>query len=141
MPPGEDLPGGVGILTAQSQCPLMAFLDYRLGARYGLETVEEGVPRHHLGTLVHEVLEQFWRQHQTQQGLLNLSQDQLRDDVAERVRQGLADLGDHYPASLLTLEQQRLTELILRWLALEAQRSPFEVVAFEQAYPVTLAQM
>ncbi|WP_019896084.1 PD-(D/E)XK nuclease family protein [Hydrogenovibrio halophilus] len=138
---GEELPGGVGILTAQSQCPLMAFMDFRLGARYGLEEVEDGVPRHHLGTLVHWVLEHFWRAQRTQAQLLALSDSERETRVADLVQEGLAELADRYPATLLKLEQRRLTRLVLDWLALEAARSPFEVVAFEQAYPIELAGM
>jgi probable DNA repair protein len=138
---GEELPGGVGILTAQSKCPLMAFMDFRLGARNGLEEVEEGVPRHHLGTLVHWVLEHFWRAQRTQTQLLALSDAERETLVADLVQQGLAELAERYPVTLLKLEQHRLTRLVLDWLALEAKRSPFEVVAFEKAYPIELAGM
>lgn len=139
VPEGQKVPGGSAILNAQNQCPLMAFFDYRLGAKYQLESVEDGLKSNHLGTLVHQVLEDFWRETKTQAALLRLSDEQVKFQVEILLDHYLAEVAQHFNHHYLSSEKQRITGLLCDWLALEAKRPPFEVLAFEQSVELNLA--
>lgn len=138
VPLGTRVPGGSGILTAQNKCPLMAFMDYRLGARQQLEEVEEGMRSNHLGTLVHAVLEAFWRQVRTQHNLLDMDEKAVSDLVLQLLEDAMAPLSHQFDAHYLSLEQHRIHQLILEWLVLERNRPNFKVVAFEETHTPTI---
>lgn len=136
---GSKAPGGTGILQAQSQCPLMAFMDYRLGGKYGLQTVEEGLQNTNQGTLVHAVLEHFWQETKTQNAMLLLSDAELAERLQNHIIQSFAQLQGTIENAYLELEQARILELCLQWLELEKTRPSFEVVATEEKHQITLA--
>lgn len=139
VPEGQKVPGGSAILTAQQKCPLMAFFDYRLGAKYQLETVEQGMQSNHLGTLVHQVLEWFWQEVKNQSTLVKLSDEQLRQKLDDLLQQAMQSMDQHFNEHYLSLEKKRIGHLLFEWLQLEKQRPPFEVVAFEQGVELDLA--
>ncbi|WP_127470349.1 PD-(D/E)XK nuclease family protein [Thiomicrorhabdus aquaedulcis] len=139
MPEHSQAPGGTSILAAQSQCPLMAFIDYRLGARYGLQTVTDGLQNTHQGTLIHWVLERFWQVTRTQSALLALSQTALEARLNELITQAFSELHGQLTAAYLHIEQARIGELCLAWLNLEKTRPSFEVVALETQQLIHLA--
>jgi len=132
-------PGGTGILQAQSQCPLMAFIDYRLGARNGLQAVEDGLQMTNQGTLIHEVLEHFWIETKTQTNLLTLSDDEIKKRLNSHIQTSFEALKNGFDEHYLELEQARIFELLFKWVELEKQRPSFAVVATEQAKTITLA--
>ncbi|NCN44815.1 MAG: hypothetical protein GW843_07245 [Thiomicrospira sp.] len=138
LPLNSIVPGGTGVLLAQSKCPLMAFVDYRLGARRQLETVEEGMQSNHLGTLVHEVLEHFWREVKTQNRLLMLDSETLECQLSQLLETAMLPLQNHYDGHYLSLEKQRILKLINQWLELERLRPSFAVVATEAEHQLTL---
>jgi probable DNA repair protein len=139
MTQGQRAPGGSGFLQAQSQCPLMAFMDYRLGAKYGLQSVEEGLQSTNQGTLVHAILEGFWQETQTQVAMLALEPHELDARLKQHIEQSFAQLSTSLEPAYLQLEQQRLFELCHEWLTLEKMRPAFSVVATEQCHEIELA--
>ncbi|MDX1351847.1 MAG: PD-(D/E)XK nuclease family protein [Thiomicrorhabdus sp.] len=136
---GEIAPGGTGILQAQSQCPLMAYVDYRLGAKYGLQQVEDSLQNTNQGTLIHQVLEHFWLETKTQVAMLRLSQEALVARVKTHIEQAFESLQDSMAKGILEVEQARVLELCLQWLEVEAQRNSFAVVETEQEHLIQLA--
>ena len=139
VPEGSKAPGGTGILQAQSQCPLMAFMDYRLGGKYGLQAVEEGLQNTNQGTLVHAVLEHFWQETKTQNAMLLLTDAELAERLQHHITVSFEELQGTIENAYLELEQARILELCLQWLELEKNRSSFEVVATEEWHQITLA--
>ncbi len=139
MAEGSKAPGGTGFLQAQSQCPLMAFMDYRLGAKYGLQTVEDGLQNNNQGILVHAILEHFWQETQTQVALLALSEEALQARLQVHIEHAFATLASHLDSAYLTLEKARLAELCLGWLQLEKTRPSFKVVQTEQRHEIILS--
>lgn len=139
VPLGSKVPGGSGVLAAQNRCPLMAFVDYRLGARYALEDVEDGLQSNHQGTLVHAVLESFWREIQTQTALLQLTEEALSHKVAALLSDEMQPLQTQFDLHYLALEQKRIQRLILNWLSLEKKRPLFKVALFEQDYVLEIS--
>lgn len=133
--PGEKVPGGTGLLKAQAICPAWAFYQYRLGAR-SLRPAVEGLDAMERGTLVHGALEHFWRGVADRAALLALDAEALAAAVAAAVTAALADFEDsshrELPPRFRQLEAQRLERLLRTWLAVEARRQDFAVLACEQ---------
>lgn len=138
LPLNTRVPGGTGILNAQNNCPLMAFIDYRLGARYQLEPVEEGLQANHLGTLVHHVLEVFWQETVTQSQLLALDENTLVIKLSDLLEMAMMPMQSQYDAHYLALEKQRILQLILDWLVLEKARPPFKVIQTEAEHQLAI---
>jgi len=135
LAPGETIRGGAGLLRAQAICPAWAFYRYRLGAK-ALETPAEGLDARARGTLVHAVLEHFWRGRGSAE-LRAMSAVEREATVVLAVEQALGEfdaaLEEALAPRLRALERERLLRLVLQWLALEARRSAaFRVVAAEQ---------
>jgi len=139
IPAGSHAPGGSGILQAQSKCQLMAFLDFRLGARNGLQDVEEGLQSTNQGTLVHEILEYFWQETRSQSNLLMLSDEQVADRLQTQIENRFDALKNAFDGAYLKLEQARIMELLLQWLEVEKQRPPFAVAETERETFIELA--
>ncbi|BBP46574.1 ATP-dependent helicase [Thiosulfatimonas sediminis] len=139
VPEGDNAPGGSGILQAQSQCPLMAFLDYRLGAKYGLQQVEETLQSTNQGSMLHRVLQLVWEELKTQTALLALNDDALNELLDGHLQSVFSEARNTLSESLLRLEQNRIKQLCWDWLKLEKERASFINVATEQEVYITLA--
>ena len=128
----ETARGGTSILKNQAACPFRAFAVNRLGAE-GLEAPADGITPLLHGSLVHQVLEGFWRETRRHDELLSLDEDRLRERVAKHVETVLDERRDmkHRPA-FRAVEAGRLQRLALDCLALEKERAPFEATGFEQ---------
>jgi len=144
------VPGGAGVLTAQSQCPFKAFAVARLAAQRW-EPAQAGLTPSQRGKLLHEVLHAVWagppRGIRTLAELLSLTDRQTW--VASHVRRvfetrvfetgARPSLLDRMPVRYLELEQQRLTGLVIAWLDYESARIPFEVLETEAERTISLA--
>jgi len=127
--------GGTGILTDQALCPFRAFAHHRLHARQ-LDAPDLGLDNLARGSLVHGILERFWRQIGTHAALLALEaprQAELLTVAAEEAiqqyeRRNRCDL----PQRLRALEHRRLTTIAGGWLELERSRASFRVAEIEQ---------
>jgi probable DNA repair protein len=129
--------GGTGIFKDQAACPFRANALHRLQAR-ALELPRHGLQAMDRGIILHNVLEDFWRQVQEQTALLAMDSKTLRQCVSDHVSARLQEYQRRKPDALgqrfLAMEQQRLTELVLVWLALESARPPFRVLSPEQEH-------
>jgi len=133
------LPGGAGLLTAQSQCPFKAFATARLGAS-AWDPAETGLTAADRGQLLHQVLRSVWagppggiRSLDDLHGVADLPtfvaahvRDVMAAKVPSRVREQM-------PARYLELEAIRLTRLVTEWLEYEQTRVAFEVADTEAA--------
>lgn len=134
--PGEHVSGGTGLLKAQAICPAWAFYQYRLNAR-ALKTPVEGLDAMDRGTLVHGVLELFWKGRDSQY-LKNLNTQALQVVLEKAVEAVLAKFNaEHdfaFSEAFIQLEKERLVKLVTFWLMeVELQRpQDFEVLACEQ---------
>lgn len=140
----DQLRGGSAILTNQALCPFSAFAIHRLGAK-PLERPQTGLSAADRGNLLHAALEQIWQQLQSQQRLLTIDPEDLQQLLNEAIKQAIAPFQKRTPVWMAerfwTLEQQRLTVLIERWLALERERPEFRVIAIEKALNTELLGM
>ena len=132
----DDVPvsGGTSIFKDQAACPFRAFARHRLGAE-SLEEPVSGLDAAERGSLVHKVLEAFWKQTNDLQTLNQLSDESLQQQVIEIVAAIIAAEARDYPqiftARFAQLERNRLVKLVCVWLDVERSRSPFSVAALE----------
>ena len=131
---GEKVRGGTGLLKAQAICPAWAFYRYRLGARALAEPVA-GLDAAARGTLLHGVLEHFWRGRGSAE-LAAMDEATRAAALAAAADAALADFNRDQDEPLTprfqALERERLLRLAASWLAFEAGRPvPFRVVACE----------
>lgn len=124
--------GGSSILKHQALCPFRAFASNRLGAE-GLETPPDGISPMLHGSLVHEVLEGFWKETKTQAALKRLDETGTRARVRKHVdRVTNENRGLKQRPAFLGVEADRVFRHVLDYLELEKQRESFEVMGFEQ---------
>lgn len=134
LPAQAGTKGPGSLLTAQSACPFQAFAKHRLYATE-LQAFSYGLPAAAVGELLHRALQEFWLAVRDSSVLTsNADTVQIRLDTA--ITNALRTLARKYPDTVTPrfeqLEQQRLLELLTRWLELEKQRRPFTVTMTEQ---------
>lgn len=135
--------GGVGVIKDQAACPFKAFAHHRLRAR-AMEEPEPGIDARLRGSLVHTCLEKIWQQVGTHQTLCGLSADEqktLVDGIVTAVIKQESMRTPILKKAFGQLESQRMTQLLLDWLLIDAQREPFDVTATELKQTLTVGQL
>ncbi|MBE9537717.1 MAG: PD-(D/E)XK nuclease family protein [Proteobacteria bacterium] len=139
-----SLGGGSGLIEDQSQCPFKAFARRRLGisplgeAGIALSAAERG-------SLLHDALYHLWGALGDSATLAALNAEEELATVGEAVGAAIESLptyrrGGMTPA-YFELEASRLCKLLVEWLAVERQRSTFQVVAREQEISLKLERL
>lgn len=135
---GEHVHGGTGLLKAQAVCPAWAFYQYRLGAK-ALKAPSVGLDNMDRGSLVHGVLEQFWRKRHYVD-LRDMPAETLLEALNKAVLatvQAFAAESSVASVALLELESERLLKLVGDWLAYEKARAvSFRIIDCEVAKKV-----
>lgn len=130
---GEHVSGGTGLLKAQAICPAWAFYQYRLGAK-ALKVPTSGLDNITRGSLVHDVLERFWRQRHFAD-LRDMSVDDFTKALTHAVTltlEAFVSENDVASPAILELEHERLFKLVGDWLKFEKERGVvFKIVGCE----------
>lgn len=131
------LAGGTRALQLQAQCPFKANAELRLGAKILQEPQSFLTPKER-GSLVHEVLEQFWHMCKSLTQLKSFTALELESKLFSIIEKVLLAWQNRWPLTLtnnyILLESQRLYSLISRWLEYEAGRISFVVFNLEQKH-------
>lgn len=124
--------GGSSILKHQALCPFRAFASNRLGAD-GLETPADGISPMLHGSLVHSVLEHFWKETKTQAALVSLDEETLTTRVRKHVKYVTdEERGLQQRPAFREVEAERVYRHVMEFLKLDMQRDAFEVTGFEK---------
>ncbi len=121
--------GGALIFELQAMCPFRAFAQLRLDAR-PLDSKAPNIDARERGTLIHAALADLWQTLGGLDGLLARTPAQLEVSIRTllaRHAEKLLDGASPHRIRLLQIEQELATERILALLALDRQRSPFQV--------------
>ncbi len=136
--------GGSAILGNQAQCPFRAFARHRLGA-HPLPEPQVALGPAERGAILHEALYHLWGELEDATTLRALDLPGRRLLVArsaataiESFRQGR---GRRENPGLLRLERERLVNLLLAWLEVEAERADFTVSAREERHEVRFGDL
>ena len=132
--------GGTNLVASQAQCPLSAFLRYRLKATDS-KPLEEGPDAADRGMMIHHLLEQAWKEIKDSDRLHQYNNQQLNAlllQLAEVTNLRFAPkggMGDGF----LDYQQQWLTKTVMQWFDLErARANPFEVIKVEESTELNL---
>ncbi len=140
----SHISGGTGLLKAQAACPFSAFSAYRLQAK-PLEVPESGLNARERGSLVHNALELFWEEVKTLDALKKLSDEELSGTVTHAVVRAVSAMAKNHPRTFTRrfteLEKERLKSLLLEFLAVDLQRTPFTVSGREEKLVCTIADI
>lgn len=123
-------------LQNQALCSFRAFAQHRLQAKQ-VDEPHLGIGPSEHGNMLHQALEYFWGEVNSRAALLALTEEQLGSLIECVVARVIKRWQRTKPYSLqgmyATLEAQKLSRRLQRWLAIEAQRPDFTVVATEEA--------
>jgi len=131
--------GGEATFAAQAACPFRAYARHRLRARE-VEEPQPGLAAVERGSTLHRALAVLWSSLREHAALCALTPTARADLIESAV---LAAVPRRASATALeqavdVVERERLSHLIEDWLAVEAERSPFSVLAIEAPARVAL---
>jgi RecB family exonuclease len=142
LPAGAKAHGGEATFAAQAACPFRAYARYRLLARE-LEQPQPGLAAVERGSALHRALANLWsqlRDHSALCALTPAARSALIESAVSAAvppRAGATALEQTVDA----VERERLANLIEAWLAVEAERLPFTVLAVEAPARVVLGDI
>jgi len=133
--PDQVIHGGAEILRLQAACGFRAFAERRLWSTE-LRTTEMGLDAAERGTIVHLVLEKFWNEVKTQSTLKAMRPSErealLNECIAAALVKSEKLSQTPWDAAYLSMQRERLKNLLGPWLELELTRPPFTVKLSEK---------
>ena len=141
--PSYEVGGGASVLKLQAACGFLAFAELRLRAtepRSGTMGLDAGES----GSLLHRVLQYFWRETKTQDKLRLMSstdRDEILTRAIESALPNRLQLRDGWDRAYLRLLKHRLRSVLQQWLEQELRRGPFAVSDVERKELVTVGPL
>lgn len=136
--------GGTRVLQLQAQCPFKANAEIRLKA-LELEEPSTILTPDKRGSLVHAVLETFWRTCTSHAQLVAYEVQELQTTLTQVIQTVLQQWQVRLPQTLtnnyIMLEAHRLYNLIANWLEYEKARPAFIVHQVEQKTLITIGPL
>jgi probable DNA repair protein len=141
--PSHDVGGGASVLKLQAACGFLAFAELRLratepkGGTMGFDAGESG-------SLLHRVLQSFWKNVETQGKLRTMSlaeRDEMLMRAVDAALPSRLQVRDGWDRAYLWLQKQRLRSLLQKWLDQELRRGPFTVSDVERKELVTVGPL
>lgn len=139
----KEITGGYAVLKNQAECPFRAFANHRLHVD-PIELPEIDFHSRERGILVHKVLEIFWREVKSRSALQSLKdRGQLKNKIDECAQKAFGEFSGQFgnQSQFLTLEHQRVIQLLTQWMDNELLRGDFEVVWEEKNETVRLGDL
>jgi ATP-dependent helicase/nuclease subunit B len=141
--PSHEVGGGASVLKLQAACGFLAFAELRLratepkGGTMGFDAGESG-------SLLHRVLQFFWKKVETQDTLRSMSfaeRDEMLMLAVDAALPSRLQVRDGWDRAYLWLQKQRLRTLLQQWLDQELRRGPFTVSDVERKELVTVGPL
>ncbi len=135
----EKLKGGVNIFKQQAACAFKAFADIRLHAKK-LESPSMGLRAKDRGIITHKALELLWEHIKDHETLIHFNDDELKQIIEHCANKAIALKAKNVFTKVryLSLESDRLKNLLWNWLNLEKERPPFKVISNEEERNLTI---
>jgi probable DNA repair protein len=137
-PPEGVVAGGARVLELQAACGFRAFAEARLRSTE-LEQLEPGMDARESGTVIHDILKQFWDGVRTQDELRKMTTEE-RDNLLEwcigkALEKTEGRSSTEWDIAYVQVQRDRLRRLLNWWLELEMERAvPFEVRLSEKEF-------
>lgn len=138
----EKIRGGVSVIKQQALCPFKSFSEWRLHA-HAFESPLPGLRAKDRGTVIHKALEIIWNKLKDHATLISLSEIELKSLIDQSIDIALCTVPNSHSefTQYISLEKQRLHNLISEWLQIEKSRSSFKIITNEKSVPFTLGQL
>jgi ATP-dependent helicase/nuclease subunit B len=138
----EKMPGGTAIFKQQAACPFKAFAEIRLQAK-PLESPTLGLRAQDRGKIIHRALEYIWRIILTSAKLAEYDNLAIEQLLTACISQAIHTVTGKEPAHsrYLSLEADRLQNLLWHWMQLEKNRPPFKVIQLEEESTVVIGNL
>jgi len=135
IPVGETVNGGSSLFKDQSACPFKAFARHRLNAE-SLQESDIGLSAAERGNLAHRALQYLWQRLKSSENLKYRTELELEkmihSVVMEAIKLQVSQQPETFTDRFTELEQQRLEQLLKKWLSIEHERSDFKVISTEE---------
>ncbi len=147
--------GGARVLSDQSQCPFMAFAGWRLNAE-SWQPAALGLTAMEKGNVLHEAMHSLWSIEQ-KDGCRRIEEFYALAPDAQATTDLEAFVRGHVQAALtiklnastfaralpsvIEIEEDRLTRIIVDWLLYETTRQHFEVLEIEKQFVVQVGDL
>ena len=141
--PSYEVGGGASVLKLQAACGFLAFAELRLRATEP-RTGTMGLDAGESGSLLHRVLQYFWRETKTQDRLRLMSwadRDEMLERAIDSALPSRLQLHDGWDRAYLSLQKHRLRSVLQQWLEQELRRGPFAVSDVERKELVTVGPL
>lgn len=128
--------GGADILRLQAACGFRAFAERRLWSAE-MRTIEMGMDAGERGTIVHQTLEHFWTEVESQSRLKEMTTDQRAAALERAIEHGLRHATANaagWDQAYVDMQRERLRNLLGPWLELELNRDAFSVKLSEKSF-------
>ena len=136
---------GRSCLENFQRCPAWAFYENRLGAFIAQEDEEEGLSKMSRGTIVHELLEDFWGQCRDSKTLKSIPDVKIKINLEQMIQKKLKSYQTSHPflTSLqIDLEAEYFSDLLCRWLFYEKHhRGTFIVSETEKEFTARIGRL
>ena len=133
----ESLQGGASVLSDQSACPFRAFALNRLKA-YSPPRLEAGLSKMARGSAIHIALEYLFAEIQSHGELISQTENQVLELCNQAAVEAIQYLSlnhrDIMTPKFQSIEQSRIKKLLRKFIQVERNRPPFQVLAREQAF-------
>ena len=130
----EIVSTGSSLLQNQAACPFNAFAIHRLKAQ-PMEEPDNGLSASDRGSIVHQILFEFWQDTASSEGLHRMDEGAKRNKISATVNSVLHQWSSHHSIlrgqTFRQLEQTRLEKLVGEWVEFECSRQPFVVQSLE----------
>jgi len=134
--------GGIRCLERFQVCPAWSFYENRLHAKPYQEDDQEEISKMSRGSLIHELLEKFWKEHKSSINLAKMSEKVLLKSIEILIHEVMSSYQvskPHISPSQIKLEGDYFKHLLYQWLCYEKLERPrFSVIESEKKYPVKI---
>lgn len=138
-----EVAGGASVLKLQAACGFLAFAELRLRATEPKSSTL-GLDAGESGSLLHRVLQYFWRETKTQDNLRSMSladRDEMLMRAIDASLPSRLQAHEGWDRAYLWLQKQRLRSVLQQWLDQELLRGPFAVADVERKELVTVGPL
>ena len=134
--PDRVIHGGAEILRLQAACGFRAFAERRLWSAE-MRTIDLGMDAGERGTIVHQTMEHFWTEVESQSCLKEMTSDQRTGALERAIEHSLRRASTNatgWDQVYVDVQRARLWNLLGPWLELELNRDPFSVKLSEKSF-------
>ena len=132
------------LFKSQAACPFQAFAKFRLKSQFH-DLPSLGLSKSDRGSLLHRVIELFWKNVDDQASLLQQSPHTLQIFIQQAIDTAIAEFSKKRPLTFsphfIAIERERLQQRLMKLIELDKNRLPFTQVIHEEKQHFSFANL